>query len=170
MINLEQVDKVLTKLKSLLFDFSILGGYARDLHYGLTPKDIDVCIYNYHPLDHAESQFRQMLLEYLDKEDLLKEVHSEGSANSDSRVHLVLSLTCGMDLIFWEAKDKWDVLNNFDFNINQFEYNWETKKTEFLGSNQGELVQIRQDFRTEEQLTKRLTRCKEIAEAIHWSV
>lgn len=117
----EQVLDVLKQLKNHLFDFAILGGYPRDLHHGRNPKDMDVCIFNFHSYDNAECVLLDKLIHKLTFAGLIDSIYSKVSAEGDSRVYTTIKLTCGMDLIVWNARDKWDVLSNFDFNINQYE-------------------------------------------------
>lgn len=162
------VKDLLQKLRELLFDFSVLGGYPRDLAHGKTPKDMDICIYNFHQLYPEESKFFGILLQWLGENNLIDEVHSTGSGDGDNRVMLVLKLTCDVDLIFWIGDTKWDVLNSFDFNINLYEFDLVKGEPKFLGQNEGTVVQIRQDFRSEDQFNKRVARVKEVAQEIGW--
>lgn len=162
------VKDLLQKMRELLFDFSVLGGYPRDLANGRTPKDMDICIYNFHQDDIAERAFLEMLIKWLNENNLISETHATGSGDGDNRVLLVLSLTCNVDLIFWVGTTKWDVLNSFDFNINMYEFDLITGEPKFLGTNEGTLVQIREDFRSDEQYTKRLTHMQEVAKEINW--
>lgn len=41
-------------LNSFILDNVVAGGYPRDLAHSLPPKDVDVCIYNFHPVDECE--------------------------------------------------------------------------------------------------------------------
>lgn len=41
-------------LNSFILDNVVAGGYPRDLAHGKQPKDVDVCIYNFHPGDECE--------------------------------------------------------------------------------------------------------------------
>ncbi len=166
-----EVQELMQKMRELLFDFATLGGYPRDIANNLTPKDMDICIFNYHPTDLAEARLYNVLVAWLMKHDMVRIVYDEThhpSAEDDSRVLSVISLHCGVDLIFWDAKTKWEVLDNFDFNINQYELAMYGDKfiPVFHGNNHG----ILQFVRPHEDLTQdRVDNITGKADSLGWN-
>lgn len=177
MLHEEQlIQQLFLKMETLLFDFAVLGGYPRDIHFGRTPKDLDICVYNYHPYDIAEEQFTRMLRDWLYSKDIGLTIYHEGdsaSASGDSRVHMVWTLSCGVDIIFWNAETKWEVLKNFDFNINQFELDTTTGEvTRRLGvpGIDTELVMLRDLFQYNDNPEDRILHVMQIAKEVGWDI
>ena len=57
---------VLSDLRAMLFDCHITGGFARDIASHNIAKDLDICVYNFHPNDPAEEKFYSMLVTQLE--------------------------------------------------------------------------------------------------------
>lgn len=53
---------VLADLRAYLFDCRITGGFPRDVASHNTAKDLDICVFNFHPNDIAESKFYEQLV------------------------------------------------------------------------------------------------------------
>lgn len=163
------VQEVMQKMRELLFDFAILGGYPRDLANGRSPKDLDICVFNFHVGDIAEQRFYEMLRIWLEDRNLIRNAFDEHhpSAQDDSRVLGVLALTCDVDIIFWNAENKWGVINNFDFNINQYELavNGDSFTPIYHGNNHGVLRYVR----PHDQLSQeRVDKIADIAHSMEW--
>lgn len=164
-----EVQELMDKMRELLFDFAILGGYPRDLAMGREPKDLDICVYNYHPTDTAEIKFSKILQSWLEERNMIREAYDEHhpSAQQDCRVYHVVSLHCGVDIIFWDADTKWEVINNFDFNINQYELALSADNFTpiYHGNNHG----ILQFVRPHDDLTQeRVDKITGIADSLGW--
>lgn len=157
------------KMRELLFDFAILGGYPRDIALGREPKDMDICVYNYHPTDQAEITFSNVLKAWLEERNMIAEAHDKmHPSNPDkSRIYHVVTLKCGVDIIFWNAKTKWEVIHRFDFNINQYELAVQDDSWTpiFHGNNHGVLQHVRA---ANEILPERLDHIIDIADSFEW--
>lgn len=164
-----EVKELMQKMRELLFDFAILGGYPRDIANNRTPKDMDICVYNYHPTDRAEIMFASMLRKWLEEKDMIREAYDEHhpSATGDNRVYHVVSLHCGVDIIFWNAQTKWEVINNFDFNINQYELavSDDNYTPVYHGNNHGVLGYIRPH---DDLSQERVDHVVDIADSLGW--
>ena len=100
-------------------DFAVLGGYPRDLFHGFAPKDLDICVFGYNSFDICVAE---RVCTELGERGFVEAMHLEnGSARNDASVSLVLTLKGDIDVIFWNACTKEEVLQLFDFNFNQFE-------------------------------------------------
>ena len=44
------VEDILKKIKEHTFGCVVAGGYCRDVFHGVAHKDIDICMYNFHPM------------------------------------------------------------------------------------------------------------------------
>lgn len=176
MLHEEQlIQQLFKKMETLLFDFAVLGGYPRDIHFGRTPKDLDICVYNYTPHDIADNKFTAMLGGWLYQNKITVVRHyseSCASASGDSRVHMVWTLSCGVDIIFWNAKTKTEVLQNFDFNINQFELDTITGEAIDRRSNSDnkELMMLRDLFQYNDNPEERIIHVMQIAKEVGWDI
>lgn len=118
--NPDQIMQVMRLLKKNCFDFIVAGGYARDKFYGKEPADCDICIFNFHPDDRAEQFLLKSLMESL---SAITDVRMcEAYEDDDPRLGNVIKLdSWNIDIIFYaKAKTAWDVLKQFDCNMNQF--------------------------------------------------
>ncbi|NQZ74622.1 MAG: hypothetical protein HRT61_00670 [Ekhidna sp.] len=99
---------------------TVAGGYPRDLHFGRTPKDLDIIVC-------GNTEYIDWLGFRLDLDEcgLLVNAFDESeapSASGDPRVREVMKIQGNIDIVLWNAPfmDITNVLGNFDFNINQF--------------------------------------------------
>lgn len=123
------VEDVLKLIKQHTFGCVVAGGFCRDTFFGVTPKDIDICVYDFYPDDYAEGVLLQSLKHELDKlgvgftnvSSQFDECDEEYLVN-DARVHEVWKLAgLNVDIILYNGCKTWrDVVMKFDFNLNQF--------------------------------------------------
>lgn len=123
------VEDVLKLIKQHTFGCVVAGGFCRDTFFGVTPKDIDICVYDFYPDDYAEGVLLQSLQHKLDKlgvgftnvSSQFDECDEEYLVN-DARVHEVWKLAgLNVDIILYNGCKTWrDVVMKFDFNLNQF--------------------------------------------------
>ena len=100
--------------------WSVAGGYPRDLANGLTPRDCDIVAYGFGS-SAAIYEFQQRLSNFV----LGLGVYSTESCGSEyvnNRIEGVVKTTEDIDIILWnpEHQTVQDVIDNFDFNINQY--------------------------------------------------
>lgn len=122
-----EVEKVLKLIAQHTFGCVVAGGYPRDIHFGLKPKDIDICMYNFHPDDYAERVLLDSLFHKLQDYKVINisslfDDKDEEYIVNDARVYAVWNLPeLGVDIILYNDCYQWsDVVNQFDFNLNQF--------------------------------------------------
>ena len=117
--------RLLRKLRDIGFEFSILGGYPRDVFYNKQPRDLDVCIYNIGTGTDSFIQIMNELTFFLADEGLFQSEHysDQNPQYDDERIYCVIKTKLDVDLIFWgDAYCTQDsVLYEFDYNLNQFE-------------------------------------------------
>lgn len=119
---------IIAELRAAGFVAGIAGGYARDLYYGVTPKDVDVVIT--HPDGIDDSEFFEKAKELTGKLATLgyrSDIHEaymqheeSPTFKPDERLSCVLT-SQGADFIFYERGTCLkDIIDEFDFNVNQF--------------------------------------------------
>lgn len=125
------VEDVLKLIKQHTFGCVVAGGYCRDTFFGVTPKDIDICVYDFYPDDYAEGVLLQSLQHELDKlgvgftnvsSQFDEDCADEEYIVNDARVYEVWKLAgLNVDIILYNGCKTWrDVVSKFDFNLNQF--------------------------------------------------
>lgn len=109
---------VLRLLVGLEIPHKVMGGFPRDLHFGVEPKDFDIAVYGTTPYKIVD------LANELRKQDLMVEEHINKPSMSagDTRLIAVFGVADGIDIICWEEHYRtwYDVVSNFDFNLNMF--------------------------------------------------
>lgn len=164
----EKCKNILDILKMFTPQVAIAGGYPRDLLLGREPKDLDIIVADLNDfgleLVHAALKDIGCVLEIFSD--------NPPSAKGNPRVKAVIKAAEDIDIIFWDNSFKTiqDIVNNFDFNINQFvlDLRWE-HPSYFLGdiADYGKLVQIRESEFAVSQ--KRKLKVIKIAEELNWS-
>lgn len=156
----------------------IAGGYPRDLALGRTPKDLDICVYNI--TQNTWDEFKSQVYLY----DLVEEEIDVNppSSTGDNRVTDVLKIKGNIDIVLWNDSFEYmkDVVDNFDFNINQWilsfpcDYNGEPYDVEptpvFIGDFKlyGKLTQI---FATGFFVSDcRRAKIENLAKEFNWSI
>lgn len=125
------VEDVLKLIKQHTFGCVVAGGFCRDTFFGVEPKDIDICVYDFYPDDYAEGVLLQSLQHELDKLGVgFTNVSSQFDEScmdeeyivNDARVYEVWKLAgLNVDIILYNGCKTWrDVVMKFDFNLNQF--------------------------------------------------
>jgi len=170
-----EVLKLLQFMDKIGFEFAVLGGYPRDLHFNTIPRDMDVCCFN-NKTDTVLWRDRFIkLLSYLQDQGMyLSEFATDDNDYPSDRIYGGISTTCKVDIIFW--KDNFtspeEILAMFDFNINQFTLvrDWDTGATKsepWLGmKDYGTLVQLRESEVTDARLVK----IQNMANRVGWEI
>lgn len=146
-------------------EWAILGGYPRDLHHGVEPKDLDIIIYNTDYI--SKGQLRDIM------EELAPNLITSHEASMCGSPRLIKVITYNIegttvDLIFWNGiyDTLQKVVDNFDFNINQYILDPTTMQTKFLGKNEGVVEIINSEAIS---LTRRL-RIESKAKELRWKL
>lgn len=116
------VEDILKKIKEHTFSCVVAGGYCRDVFHGVTHKDIDICMYNFHAGDKAEEVLMHTLWTWL-RDNVTVENISEhdNTYDGDERIEFVWHLPYhNVDIICYNARTYHEVLSKFDCNLNQF--------------------------------------------------
>lgn len=168
----EVADDIYLQVQARTDNCMIAGGYARDLKFSRPARDMDIIVYGT-PAYYATVV---PLMRYLQNAGLLdeestSECYDEYEALS-YRLLGVLKTTCNVDIIFWgdDYKTEQDVIDTFDYNINQFVLRTSLDGTmptaEYLGKNYGALQQVRDDGIT----AKRKKHVEDIAWEAGWRI
>jgi len=118
----KQVLDLLCFMKDLGFDFEVLGGYPRDLHFGRIPRDMDICCWNCKPDTVIWRDKFMKLHSYLKDVGIYKDEFAVNSEYPSDRIFGGLRTTVDVDIIFWMENftSAEAILGWFDYNINQF--------------------------------------------------
>lgn len=145
----EQALNLAESLRDEGFSVIIAGGFARDVYFGVNPKDIDIVVAagSIHD-DPAEAH--KILDDILEK---LGVVHLGFRMYSESACErLVGGFKClgNVDVVLYDTKLALEAVDAFDFNLNQFVLTgrtFETAHVTFEGKpHWSELVPVRKDF------------------------
>lgn len=124
----------------------IAGGCARDLFFGVVPKDIDIICAGTDP---------ETVSRALDAGGYIYEKFPKYHTGSDSdRLQGVWKLeSCGIDVILYETECVSEAIEKFDYNLNQFaivgaQRGIDGATIRFMGEHYwGKLVRLREDAR-----------------------
>jgi len=166
----QQVKDLLCYMSDLGFDFEVLGGYPRDLHFGRTPRDMDVCCWNCKPETVLWRNRYVKLLTYLQETGLYKSDFAVNSEYPSDRIFGGLRTTVNVDIIFWveNFNSAEAILGWFDYNINQFrlvrdEYTGVTAGAPWEHMfNYGRLKQLRETELSEVRIKNTLKLAKDV--------
>lgn len=125
---------MLRKLDTLHTTFGINGGFARDRYFDRTPRDIDVQVYGFYDRAELDTVFHKFAC-WLDKEQLIEATFVTGEDYSSvSNVVSVIKVR-NVDFIFYdeEVGTHDDLMHNFDYNINMFNYDWKGGVSRYMG-------------------------------------
>lgn len=152
----------------------VAGGYARDLHFGVEPKDVDFFVrYSEKTVNEVLDRLKQLKLPYHDCiDDLEEDEESYPTSEDDKEVRISRVIKVGdfVDIIFVNHT-LGKVTDNFDFNINQFELGMMDDPI-YTGKPHNTVLQIITDsnlYKTEEVLSKgRITKIVKKADTYGW--
>jgi len=127
--------------------YTVAGGFARDLYFGVTPKDVDIIIYknpqhgaglfSYEELPESISSYIEDVLDVPNCYTCLAYHLQEGNTNqtTSDRLDMVFKMPgTGVDVIFYNKCDtEQDVVDNFDCNLNQFGYDRKMDNSFYIG-------------------------------------
>lgn len=142
--SLQAAFDLLDFLKSKGFEAIIAGGCARDIFFGVKPKDIDIIVVN---TDMAEV------------EEALREANLaavgfhmyRGEVTSDRIMGGFKLVGADIDVVLYRCYSVSEAINAFDFNINQFalvdtRFGIDGASVRFVGEHHwGQLVAVRDD-------------------------
>lgn len=145
--SLQAAFDLLEHLQSKGVQCIIAGGCARDIFFGVKPKDIDIIVTGQGPraveaiLERANLQTRFIPLYNGSGSDRIKGCFKLSSVN--------------IDVVLYECSDVSEAIEAFDFNLNQFailgtQHGIDGAYVRFLGdAHWGKLVPVRQDCTAE---------------------
>lgn len=128
-IDLEMAHIILAGLRRAGYTCGIVGGYARDTFFGVPPKDLDICVAmgtepDYYGVDAVIEEVRSALVKEFYREKVTPDMNIAGMYNdhaSDRACGVFQFPDHGIDIILYkDCVDMSEILNSFDFNINQF--------------------------------------------------
>lgn len=166
----QRVKNLLSYMNDLGFDFEVLGGYPRDLHFGRTPRDMDVCCFNNKPDTVLWNSRFIKLKSYLVDNDLYKSDFSVNSDYPSDRIYGGIRTVVDVDIIFWleNFTSAEEILGWFDYNINQFRLVRDEDTGVVVGQpwegmfNYGRLKQLRESELTDVRIKNTLKLAKEV--------
>ena len=151
----------------------IAGGYARDIFFSKTPRDLDIALTDFQSEGEIEAAL-DMIVRFLNARDSLDRVYSESSHPNYSfkGIYAVIKtkFVTDMDLIFW--KPGWSLqrvlLAGFDYNMNQFYFPDGAEQPVFAGDT--EAAGVLMPLPGAEITYGRKERMEERAKLIGWEV
>lgn len=116
------------ELRALGICFIIAGGYPRDVHFGVEPKDLDICVYNTEPeqLEAAAEWLNRRGWEFtlVDPGEATEASQQEDIDDAEKRLFGVwqdkTSHSKPVDLIHYRCNNWVMVLDQFDCALNSF--------------------------------------------------
>jgi hypothetical protein len=126
------------KIKELGLTYAVAGGYARDLYYGLKPRDKDIIVAM--PIHENMGQIVKLELFLQDHYDM--DAIADDHYNCD-RIAQVWKCKDNVDVVLYHAPTIEKCVAQFDYNINQFIMSIDVPI--FIGKDKGTLVCIRED-------------------------
>jgi len=159
--------KVEEELDRLRLTWGVAGGWCRDVNQQQKPKDIDIIVSNWDYISKGQHDELDVFVK-----DYLETDHTkttDDDAYEGGRLKRVLTLKGGIDIIFWspEYKTVEDVVDAFDFNINQFMLST-MGEIVFMGENKG-VLHVTVDRLTELSMA-RLDKMRGKATDLGWDI
>lgn len=169
-----KVRALLDFMSRIGFEFEVLGGYPRDVYFGRSPRDMDVCCWNNKTATVLWRNRLLRLMSYLQDNELYMDDFEVDSDYPSDRIYGGIKTTISVDIIFWKEdyKSPDDILSMFDYNINQFmlSTDWVTGNVQALPwekmNNFGTLTQLRDS----ELSDLRIHKTKVLAANVGWKV
>lgn len=149
---IENAFELVQHLRDKGFSVIIAGGFARDIYFGVEPKDIDIVVAAGSVHDDAVEAYRIVgeTLEYAHVPHLGFRQYAENASD-----RLVGGFKCigNVDVVLYNTKVAFEAIDAFDFNLNQFIITGRTSETAyatFEGTESWhELVPVRDDHSPE---------------------
>lgn len=145
--SLQAAFDLLELLQSRGIQCIIAGGCARDIFFGVKPKDIDILVVNASTaeVDHI-----------LSRAGISSRLYNfYGESTSDRIVACWKLSTVDIDVVLYDCRDVTEAIDALDFNLNQFaivgtQHGIDGAHVRFLGEHHwGKLVSVRNDFSPE---------------------
>lgn len=140
-INYQLAEVILDALRAAGYSCGIVGGYARDKFFGLTPKDMDICVAvgkqdDEEDIASINSHIENILFRACYEHKLFVERMCFGMYNdhaSDRACGVIKYPEDGIDVILYrDCGTVQDIINSFDFNLNQFSVYEEAGADEYI--------------------------------------
>ncbi|WP_181109707.1 hypothetical protein [Pseudomonas oryzihabitans] len=147
---LQQAFDLLEHLQSRGVDAIIAGGCARDIFFGVKPKDVDIIV--------AGAEMSH-IKEILDEANIANAVFHlyRGEVTSDRIIGGYKLLGADIDVVLYRCENTFEAIDAFDFNLNQFAIvgayrGIDGAMVRFVGDDHwGKLVAVREDANPERQ-------------------
>lgn len=140
---LQQAFDILDYLQGRGIKALIAGGCARDLFFGVKPKDVDIVVVDYSLRDTAQA---------LAEANIACRVHGFYNGPASDRIVGCVKLEgVDIDVVVYDCHEVSDAVESFDFNLNQFaivgtRHGIEGAYVRFMGTEHwGRLRPVRQD-------------------------
>lgn len=152
-------------LRDIGFSVVIAGGFARDVYFGVEPKDIDIVVAagSIHE-DPAEAH--RVLDHVLDNLNVPHRGFRMYSESASDRLVGGFKCTGNVDVVLYDTALALEAVEAFDFNLNQFILTGRTLETAYVTfeGTEGfhELVPVREDY-TPERFAKMRTKFIDLA-------
>ena len=170
--NNQQVKDLLSYMKDLGFAFEVLGGYPRDLYFGRTPRDMDVCCWNSKPDTVLWNDKFMKLKAYLVDNSLYNSDFSVKNEYPSDRIYGYIRTVIDVDIIFWVENftSAEAILGWFDYNINQFRLVRDENSGVITGQPWEELMNFGQlqQLRKSELTDVRIRNTHRLAKEVGW--
>lgn len=146
---IENAFELAQRLRDEGFSVIIAGGFARDIYFGVEPKDIDIVVAAGSIHDDVGEAHRIVgeFLEYANVQHLGFRKYAENASD-----RLVGGFKCvgNVDVVLYNTKVAFEAVDAFDFNLNQFIITgrtFETAYATFEGTDgYHDLVPVRDDY------------------------
>lgn len=142
--DMKRVRRLLALLRAEGIDCIIAGGFARDVFFEATPKDIDI-------ICGGADHFTISTL-FEETGTLTRSYPKYNGPESDRLAGVWKILDTNIDVILYEVPTALEAVGKFDYNLNQFVYNEETETSHYVGDGTWKrLVRLRDDARGSRQ-------------------
>jgi hypothetical protein len=142
--DMKRVRRLLALLRAEGIDCIIAGGFARDVFFEASPKDIDI-ICGGVPHEVIATLFEET-------GTLTRSYPKYNGPESDRLAGVWKILDTNIDVILYEVPIALEAVGMFDYNLNQFVFNEETETSHYVGDGTWKrLVRLRDDARGSRQ-------------------
>ena len=142
--DMKRVRRLLALLRAEGIDCLIAGGFARDVFFEATPKDIDIICAGV-PHEVIATLFEET-------GTLTRSYPKYNGPESDRLAGVWKILDTNIDVILYEVESAHDAVMMFDYNLNQFIYDEVAEQSHYIGEGSWQrLVRLRDDARGSRQ-------------------